>query len=406
MKKIKILHIEDWFHPEMGYQLNYFAKYHSLRFEFIILSSDSLGYWSIENTQLQHLDKKYEQDHNVKIHRLPIIKRKTNKQFLLIKGLIQEIQKISPDIIYVHAIETYTSIRILMQKNILKKYTVIADTHTLLSQFNDSFSFKLYSIFFRKCIVSKVNRYKIKVFATANENHDILLNNYGIGSNLIEDTIIGTDSEVFYYDNKARLDLRRKLNIKLASTVLIYAGKFNVTKMPHLILESLKHIENEIYNEFDLVFVGSKEPEYFKTHFNYKFDNPNIKIHILDTVNNNILHQYYSMADFAVFPSESTLSALDAQLCNLPVIMENDNTNSLRLKEGGFVYKKNNLQHLAVQILKLYKNKDLRDELAIKGKKYVLDKFAYQNIVKKVESIILNYHNDGKNPVKNKSTVS
>ncbi|NJO89910.1 MAG: hypothetical protein HC831_13900 [Chloroflexia bacterium] len=85
MKKIRIIHVEDWFHPEMGYQLNYFAKYHADNFEMIILTSNSLSNWSVDNSDLPELDSKFKQKYNVQIIRLPITVRKGSKHFFMVK---------------------------------------------------------------------------------------------------------------------------------------------------------------------------------------------------------------------------------------------------------------------------------------------------------------------------------
>ncbi|MEZ5071174.1 MAG: hypothetical protein R2751_09435 [Bacteroidales bacterium] len=42
---LKVLHIEDRFHPDMGYQINYFARYHHPSCEFYILTSGSTRLW-------------------------------------------------------------------------------------------------------------------------------------------------------------------------------------------------------------------------------------------------------------------------------------------------------------------------------------------------------------------------
>jgi len=42
---MKILHIEDRFHPGLGHQINNFAKLHDPNIEFHILSSNSFYPW-------------------------------------------------------------------------------------------------------------------------------------------------------------------------------------------------------------------------------------------------------------------------------------------------------------------------------------------------------------------------
>ncbi len=394
MRKIRIIHVEDWFHPEMGYQLNYFAKYHADIFEMIILTSNSLSNWSVDNSDLPELDSKFKQKYNVQIIRLPVTVRKNSKHFLWLNGLISKLEENHPDIIYLHGIETISSIRVLRKKRFLKKAIVFADTHTLLSQLKENFVSKIYFSLFKTFIVRNVNRFLVRTFATAPENYRILQSFYGISDELIENSAIGADSSVFWPDKNEGSLLRDALNIKLGAKVLIYTGKLNASKRPHLILEAIKRIENEINVKLTLVFVGSKDESYYNKYFNIEFSNPNVKILIVDVVKNTELYKYYSMADFAVFPAESTLSALDAQLCELPVIMEEDDTNLLRLKEGGLTYKKGNVEDLADKILNLLKNKEIFEELKKKGRDYVLENFEYKKIVEKTEKIILDIYSE------------
>ena len=70
---MKVLHLEEGFHPGMGYQINFFARYHQPDSEFSILTSDSARLWTasgdLEN--LKRVDEEFEKEFNVNIYRLP-----------------------------------------------------------------------------------------------------------------------------------------------------------------------------------------------------------------------------------------------------------------------------------------------------------------------------------------------
>lgn len=91
------------------------------------------------------------------------------------------------------------------------------------------------------------------------------------------------------------------------------------------------------------------------------------------------------MADFAVFPDENTLSALDAQACALPVIMQEDMTNNERLEKGGLTFARGDLKDLSEKILWMIENPGQRKKLGLAGQEYIKAKFDYRRIVEKME---------------------
>lgn len=393
-QKLKIVHIEDRFHPLMGYQINFLAKYHSNNFDFHIVTSNSLSIWQKENEQIniKELDTNFEKKYNIKIHRLDSLWGKSQKSNLWLKGLLLKIDLINPDIIFSHVIESYSSFRLML--NIYfrrKKVLFLTDTHTLYNQFNSSLKFKIHQHFIKIVLKKIVIKKEITVFATANENKDILLNNYKIPNNNVQYLPIGTDISQFFFSESDRISLRNDFNIKSDDVVLIYTGKINERKEPHLILDAIKIIGNSLKTKLYILFIGSKIEPYYSNKFKLDYFNnkKEIQINFIHSINNSSLYKYYSMADFAVFPRENTLSALDAQACNLPVIMESNITNIERLKKGGLVYQKNNMQDLAEQILTLINNAKLRKQLAINGKKYIEERYDYINIIRNYENYII-----------------
>ena len=393
---MKVLHIEDWFHPEMGYQINYFAKFHNPEIDFYILTGDSLNIWGdpYSKAELKKIDEKFEKENKIKIIRLKTCLVRNGKQNIWLRKMSKRINEIEPDIIYLHTIETLTSFRIFSNNKILGEYKVVADTHILNNQFKDNYKYKLFCWLLKKVAVRKINQKNIKVFYTTEENRNILIEKYGINPELVKSCLIGTDTSIFYYDENQREKTRNNLNIGPETPVLLYVGKINNIKKPHLILEALKIIDNKINNKLVAVFIGPKSKDYFEKYFSQLPYFSQIEIKLLDPIKNNILYKYYSMADFIVFPKENSLSSLDAQSCSLPVIMEDDPTNRERLKQGGLVYKINDIENLAEKILYLIRNPDKRKMMGINGKEYIKDKYNYLSIIRNMENeIVLTYKN-------------
>lgn len=385
---MKVLHIEDRFHPGMGYQINFFAKYHSPDYEFFILSSDSSRLWSAsdENTDLSELDKAFESKYKVSIIRLPAALDRKSRQNLWLKGLIRAIHEVNPDILYVHTIESYSALRVLLSRNTLSRYRVFFDTHTLLNQFKAGIIFKMYLWFMRNMASKRIIKYNARVFATVPENQMILEKEYGIPADRILYSPIGTDLSLFHNDPEARIQLRGAENVDQGGTVLLYTGKINGRKNPHLILDAIGLLEKQINSPLHIIFVGASDEAYHSENMKKGFSNENIYVKFVPAVPVSELYMWYSMADFAVFPDENTLSAMDAQLCALPVVMQEDMTNSERLAHGGLTYKKGELEELSEKILWMIGNPEKRMKMGLEGEKFIKNTFDYRKIVEHMES--------------------
>lgn len=385
---MKVLHIEDRFHPGMGYQINFFARYHKPVYEFSILTSDSSRLWTAhgDNQDLHKVDESFGKENDVSIHRLPAAMDRGSRQNLWLKGLIRAIKKLNPDILYVHTIESYSSIRILLSRKTLSNHVIFFDTHTLLNQFGEGIKFRIYLWFFRNIVSKRIVKYDARVFATVPENRMILEKEYGIPADRILYSPIGTDLSLFKYDPHEGSQLREKERISKDAMVLLYTGKINERKNPHLILEAVSIIEKQVKKSLYIYFVGAKDEDYFERKMKSGFSNINICVKFVPAVPVSELYKWYSMADFAVFPDENTLSALDAQVCRLPVIMQEDLTNAERLTFGGLTYRKGDLKELGERILKLMEDRGLRQKLGSEGEAFIKANYDYRRIVNKMES--------------------
>lgn len=393
---MKVLHIEDWFHPEMGYQINYFAKYHSPDIKLYIITSNSLNIWGNPFTEkeLAGADKKFETENKVKIIRLKTYLIRNGKQNIWLRNIYKTIKQINPDIIFLHTIETFTALRIILNKKFLKNYKIITDTHILYNQIKNNIKFNFAYWLIKHTVVKKINKYQIPVFFTAEENKKILIEKYGVNPQLIKSCIIGTDTSIFYYDANERIKLRKMFKIFSDTPVIQYVGKINNIKKPHLLLKALKTIDQKIDFKVIVIFIGPKVESYYNQYFK-NLDNYNhIEIKILDSIKNCYLYKYYSMADLIVLPKENSLSSLDAQACKLPVIMENDFTNNERLKKGGVVYKSNDINDLALKIIELIQNPEKRQQLGSNGQKYIKENYDYITIIKNAEKELFNLYDE------------
>ncbi len=390
--KVRIVHIEDRFHPDMGYQLNFTAKFHRENVEMHIITSASLKLWSHDKSlteeAIDEKDKRFEKQYGIFIHRLPVRYEKRHGYNLLMNGIVKKIYELKPDVLFIHAIESYTAFLLLNKTKLYRDFFVCCDTHTLYNQFSNTLIEKTYFSLFKYIVISKIKKQNIPVFYTASENKEILIQQYGIDNGNVFPYLIGTDSSLFYPDYKAGHKLRKELGIGTDKKVILYAGKFNYPKSPHLLIEALKRVESTL-SESVLVMVGGKNMDYFNKYFTEDIVFKNIQLKVLDAVNISQLNGYYNMADIVVFPKENTLSALDCQLTETPVIMVDDLTNRERLLKGGLTYQSGNLDDLGQKTVNLLTDDSLRERLGKEGRLYISENYSYRNIVHEVEEVII-----------------
>jgi glycosyltransferase involved in cell wall biosynthesis len=284
-----------------------------------------------------------------------------------------------------------STIRIILDKR-FKRYPIVTDSHVLYNLSRNKYLGRLFQYFLRISVVRIINKRNILVFYTTEENKHLLVNKYHISKKCLRKSLIGTDTSKFYFSSEWRYRIREKYNIKDNDIVIIYSGRIDNKKEPHIILESLKLIENEeLYRKVFVVFIGNISEHYYSEKVHPLIDNCNYIFIYIKPVVNHELYRYYSMADIAIFPKFNTLSGLDVQACQLPVIMEDNWTNRERIKMGGYLYKKNNYYELAKLIQKLLSNKVLRRDLGNAGLYFIKEHYDYNHIIRNTEKEIHNY---------------
>ncbi|MDP2175046.1 MAG: glycosyltransferase [Bacteroidota bacterium] len=388
--KLKFLHLTLIFHPEMGYDINMMCRYNKDKYEQFIIASNDVSLWNETIETIKNKDLIFEKENNVKIIRLPSFKPKKDNLTSVILGIKKQFKIINPDITFLHAIESHGYA--LSVGYLLKHSKVfLCDTHTLFNQLKHaSLLWKLYrSLYLKPIIISKFNQmgHKVVAYYTAKENEKILTEYLGIKQSLIGDNEISTDSQVFHHEIDQ--SLKEKLGINDSEITLMYVGKFDQFKQPHLILEALNMLDNNINKKIHLILVGPKNETYIETYFSSESLNiSNVRVTILPPVDNKELYKYYSLAYCIIIPRLNSLSSLDAQACKTPVIMMDDSTNQDRLKHGGLLYQENNIEDLTKKIITICNHPEKRKELSENGYQYVMKNFNYSKKLDKMNEEI------------------
>lgn len=326
---MKIVHIDETFHPSFGYQINSLAKYQKMEgHEVWILATDEEHLhpafkFASDNDRILISDKDYQESTGVKIIRLPVTKYISNRAIFK-SVLFETVQELSPDVVMLHQIETFASI-IYMLKGLYKKYPTIADSHMLRMSSGNRFA-KIYNQCFRTVITPKIVKYQIPVVRT--QDDDYVNSVLGIPSNLTPFISFGSDQILFHKDESIRASFRQENNIPDDAFVVVYTGKMDEAKGGQLLADAVKQrYMTRNGREVVFVIVGNTYSNPYGKKVENTFKESENRIIRFPTQRFIDLPKFYQAADLSVFARQCSLSFYDVQACGLPVVFENNNIN-------------------------------------------------------------------------------
>ena len=378
-----LVHVEDYFDPTAGYQINelLFAGKDYGDKVYLITSNDMSPFHKDLSSKF---DKEFERKTGIKIIRLEVYLKISSR--IILKGLFKTINKINPHIVYMHGIGDFKDIILLGSK---KKYVIVRDCHMSWVASKNRFR-KIYYKFFRKIfapIINKTDKYN-KVFALGDEEYQYLIN-LGISPKKIDYLRHGYNEKIMFYDEDARIMVRKEYGFEDTDIVISYIGKFNNSKHPDIVFDIVDNMDKEFIdkNNIRLLFIGPKENNYMENIFKPKLSKMKEKIEVTVDYSKPFseLRKYYSASDICIFPKETTLSSIHAQVCGCPVIMENHVSNNERVLKKDNLFEVNNLNQATDNLIRIIERREYlkNDDTA----NMFIDR-EYKNQVEKLRRLI------------------
>ncbi len=326
---MKIVHVDETFHPSFGYQINSLAKYQRMEgHEVWILTTDENHLhpafrFANDNDRILESDKEYQDSTGVKIVRLPVTRYVSNRAIFRME-LYKKIKQLSPDVVMLHQIETFASI-IYILKGLYKKYPTIADSHMLRMSSGNKFA-KIYNRCFKSIITPKIIGNQIPVVRT--QDDDYVNSVLGIPEALTPFISFGSDQMLFHKDNAARESFRKENGISENAFVVVYTGKMDEAKGGQLLADAIKRkFITKSGREVVFVIVGNIYKNPYGENVDKTFNESENRIVRFPTQRFVDLPRFYQAADLSIFARQCSLSFYDVQACGLPVVFEDNNIN-------------------------------------------------------------------------------
>lgn len=387
---MRIVHIEDFFHPLAGYQLNTLAPALSkMGYEVIIVTSklnkipsrlkDFFGVDEIEKK-----DREFEEKYNVKIIRVDIFTYYSGRS-IYYPTIFKLVDSLKPDILFVHGEDTFIGILYALRYKKLK-YPLIFDCHSVDFASRNRFS-KQFRWFFKKFIGPVIVRNNIPLIRVVDV--DFVEKYYGIPLyKTVYIPLFNVDTSLFYPDNTKRKHFREKFGIKNDEFVLLYAGKIDEEKGGIFLAESIKEEFCNAKRKPTFLIVSSNNDEYAKRVYDLFKESKN-KIILIETQPFDYLPYVFNGADVVLYPKQCGMSFFQAQACGKMVIFENNEINKQRtVGKNAILFEKDNIFDFREKIEYVL---NISDEELIQGEKeateYIRNNFDFDTIIKKYDDL-------------------
>lgn len=328
---MRIVQVEEFFHPDAGYQVNLLSKYFSKEGHEVVIVAAEMDNMPAELTtffgkdNILEQDRQYEMKYNVKIIRVQtLFGLKKSWRIWYKREIFKIVNGLDPDIVFVHGNDTFTGIRFILKAGHLK-YPIVCDSH-MLEMASVSKLRKPFRLFYKMFVTPQIKKHHIPVIRT--QEDDYVERCLGIPLSNCPWISYGSDLMLFHPDYHQREIFRKQYNISDDAFVVVFSGKLVESKGAMLLAQAFQK-KYSSDREVVLIAIGSAPGEYGKKVEEALSRSQN-RVLRFPTQKYEALPIFYQASDIAVFAKQCSLSFYDVQACGLPVVSENNNINQER----------------------------------------------------------------------------
>lgn len=388
---MKILHWDEMFHPNFGYQINILPVYQRrMGHDVIILAAENPeGHPTFaafaQKTDIEKADRRFEAETGVKVIRLPIY-GVVSGRVIYKPGYLKVINSLCPDVIMCHTSDTLSAMTIIWNHKRIHA-PLVFDNHMLEMASENRFR-KLFRWFYVHFVTPVIIKNRFVTIRTQDDPY--VMKCLKVPQELAPYISFGTDTELFRPDDQKRKEFREELGIPDDAFVVLYAGKLGEPKGGLLLAQAL---ERKFTGEREVVavVVGKTGADEYGRQVEDTLARSENRILRFGTQNYRDLAKFYQIADLAVFAKQCSLSFFDVQSTGLPVVMEDSQINIDRVQQGnGFVFQAGDPEDFAEKIqecIDMPKSEYAR--MRARCRENILNSFDYNKIAQQYTDILI-----------------
>ncbi|SDJ11168.1 Glycosyl transferases group 1 [Halanaerobium congolense] len=198
-----------------------------------------------------------------------------------------------------------------------------------------------------------------------------------------------------FLKNEIKMNIVDEFNLKDKFT-LVYAGNIGLAQGLDIILNAAENLKD--YSEIQFLIIGDGLEKDELEQQAKKAGLNNLKF--LGLYPHASIYTFLKYSDASIIPlkNENLKDSVPSKLfeslgAGCPVILSasGESEKIVNDSNGGLIIEPGNSDNLKDAILKLYNNKDLKEEYSKNGQEFVLDNFTKEKIAKKLEIILIDY---------------
>ncbi len=383
---MRIVSVNVHYQDKLGYQDYYLGKeWTKMGYDVHYVTSDvHFDYPDYDNTVKHLIGDKYVgtglfyTDFGVPVHRL----KGTNKKhtgFIWLKGFKKKIFELKPDILVLHGVFNYQTIRTLFFAKKLN-CRILMDDHTAKFFLRKGQMAKLAYWLFRKLFSKKIMEVADKIIGITPSVMEVLKVDFGLSGDKVSQVILGSDTDLFKSTPELRRMGRDFFEVSSDEVLVLYTGKIYEEKKVHLIIEALNDPLVRGDQQVVMGIIGGIDATY-KQMLGKVINDAKIKVILKPAMSQENLPMLYNAADICVWPDSLTASTIDASACGSAII-SNDNMPERTSYDNGITIRRGNFDDLKAALQKLIADPDLRKEMGERGVRYVDEQLSWKIIAK------------------------
>jgi glycosyltransferase involved in cell wall biosynthesis len=287
-----------------------------------------------------------------------------------------------PDIIHCQSLDSPLSLIFVAWKGFFN-YKIVGSVVTQLNLVFSPWDAKKKMMFFLSKIVvaSCIAKKSATIFAKNRELAKLISRSYNIAQKKFCIIPLGSDPELFKFNSKARILVRKKLGLSETNVLLVYSGKLDSSKGLDVLIRALAPIATR-NDKVKLLIIGEGLLS-FTQYLNRLISKLKIedKVIFYPWIKQILLPSFYSASDIGVWPGLSSISIVDAVSTGLPVVIAHYPVETYAIEnQNGLTFEIGNVKELHNCLDCLIRDDRLRKIMGYRSRRLVEQNLNWKKI--------------------------